>query len=318
MIESAAVAISVFVPELSRESEVALWQVRIDTAASRWPGYLGSRFATSSSRPDHRAAAIVFDDADNLRAWLSSDERRDLAEQATSAGFIHTSYPDLVLLPGEYPPPGAAVFLHSVRRGAERDFVEREQHVQQAAASFPGFDVAVLFGPGIVPGAWVSAMKFESAEALDAWMGSSERSSALAQLAPLLQSEVGAFTSRTPFGSVVRVEAGKPRVTPDWKAAMTVLLVLYPTVMLLSRFLSPWLDDRGLRPWLAVFVGNGVSVALLTWALMPVASRVLHRWLDPVEGRPPRVSAAGALAVCAGYAVALLVFALVPFLELGS
>ena len=34
-------------------------------------------------------------------------------------------------------------------------------------------------------------------------------------------------------------------MTPNWKSAMLVLLVLYPTVMLLSRFLGPIVDGFG-------------------------------------------------------------------------
>ena len=96
---------------------------------------------------------------------------------------------------------------------------------------------------------------------------------------------------------------------------MLILLVLYPTVMLLSRFLGPVIDRLGAEPWLAMWVSQVVSVATLQWALMPWAGRWFRRWLDPVDGAGARTSALGAAAVMAGYAVTLTVFATVQWLQ---
>ena len=65
---------------------------------------------------------------------------------------------------------------------------------------------------------------------------------------------------------------------------MLVLLVLYPTVMTLSRFLGPVLDDLGAEPWLSMWLSQIVSVGLMTWFLMPLVTGWFRRWLDPVDG----------------------------------
>jgi uncharacterized protein len=74
----------------------------------------------------------------------------------------------------------------------------------------------------------------------------------------------------------------------------------------------PQLRDHliGLMPWLAVFIANVASVALLTWVLVPAASRPLRRWLDPVDGEAPPISVVGAAAVVLSYTMLLLIFAL--------
>ncbi len=96
---------------------------------------------------------------------------------------------------------------------------------------------------------------------------------------------------------------------------MLVLLVLYPTVMTLSRFLGPVLKDMGAEPWLSLWLSQIVSVAVLTFVLMPLATRLFTRWLDPIDGASVRVSALGATVVVAVYAATLWLFAAVTWLD---
>ncbi len=87
-----------------------------------------------------------------------------------------------------------------------------------------------------------------------------------------------------------------------------VLLALYPTVMLLTLFLSPWL--AGLPTAGAMLIGNMVSVAILTWLLMPLVNRLFGFWLIPSPSRSGPVEALGTGVVILGYAVALIIFLL--------
>jgi antibiotic biosynthesis monooxygenase (ABM) superfamily enzyme len=92
---------------------------------------------------------------------------------------------------------------------------------------------------------------------------------------------------------------------------MLVLLCLYPTVMLLSRSLSPAFDHLGVSPPLSIFVGNVVSIVALQWLLVPAVSRPFRRWLDPIDGASTRISVTGAAAVVVGYAAVLVLFLIV-------
>jgi hypothetical protein len=61
--------------------------------------------------------------------------------------------------------------------------------------------------------------------------------------------------------------------------------------------------------WLALFVGNVVSVLLLD-RLVPWTSRRLGWWLRPAGGRFDKVTIAGAALMVALYGLSLLVFSL--------
>jgi hypothetical protein len=85
--------------------------------------------------------------------------------------------------------------------------------------------------------------------------------------------------------------------------------------MLLSRFFGPVLDGWGAAPWLALWISQVVSIALLQWWLMPLASRVFRRWLDPIDGAGVAVSVRGAVVVVALYALTLALFASITWLQ---
>ena len=88
---------------------------------------------------------------------------------------------------------------------------------------------------------------------------------------------------------------------PDWKTALLVLLGLFPVVMLEMKFLSPVLTGWGLHASLATFIGNCGSVALTSFATMPLFVRGFGWWLFPKDG-------AGATA--RGVAILIVLFAL--------
>ena len=88
---------------------------------------------------------------------------------------------------------------------------------------------------------------------LSTYLESGQRRDALQTLRSTLVKDFATFTQTTPFGTTIRVEDGQTKLTPGWKSAMLVLLVLYPTVMLLSRFVGPVFEGLGAGPWLTIW-----------------------------------------------------------------
>ena len=89
---------------------------------------------------------------------------------------------------------------------------------------------------------------------------------------------------------------------PNWKAAMLVLLGLFPIVMLEARFLSPLL--AALNSSLSMFMGNVISVALTTWLTMPLFIKAFGWWLFPrAKGSPLGVDLAGTAVIVALFAI---------------
>lgn len=66
---------------------------------------------------------------------------------------------------------------------------------------------------------------------------------------------------------------------PRWKMAVTTFLGVFPVATILGRTLGP-----AIQSWHFVLAGavfNASVVVLLTWLVMPLVTRALHRWLQP-------------------------------------
>jgi antibiotic biosynthesis monooxygenase (ABM) superfamily enzyme len=64
---------------------------------------------------------------------------------------------------------------------------------------------------------------------------------------------------------------------PRWKMALATLLGVFPTSLLLGETVGRWTEGW---PALArVFVFAACMVALLTWVVMPLVTRLVHPWL---------------------------------------
>ncbi len=211
-------------------------------------------------------------------------------------------------------PPGIGLFRHAVASGKEGDFRAMQARLSAAAVELPGYEGTILL-PADERGEWLSMVRFRTAFQLSAWMRSAERTEAMSGLRSTLSKDFSTVSNITPFGTAVRVEDGRTLMTPNWKTAMLVLLVLYPTVMLLSRFFGPFMDQVGTPPWFGMWVGQILSVSALQWWLMPGISRPFRRWLDPVDGAGIRISLVGAAVVVVLYALTMLLFASVPELQ---
>ncbi len=198
------------------------------------------------------------------------------------------------------------VAAHRVSRGKEQEFQATVKRLMTAESRFAGFLGTEFIPP--VPGVqdeWVTLIRFDSQEHLQAWFDSPERRELLKELDTSVDRldvrQVGGS-----FGGWFAAPTGKG--VPNWRQAMAVLLMLYPAVMLITLLLGPRLTDLGLSLAASVFVGNVVSVAALTWALMPAANRILRGWLSPDAG--PSATIAGTVALLAAYGVLLIGFSL--------
>ena len=286
---------------------MAAWQAKIDAAAATFPRFVDSQVTPPVAADSDWAGVIIFASADDLQTWLDSDVRRSLLSEGEDYGVV-TTVPTIVLVEGQSPPPGIAVIMHRVAPQHESAFMSAQSDLLTASQAFPGFTSAVLVRPTSGDDEWVSATIFDSEAHLQKWMNSPERAALLPELREQLSTEFVTYTRHTPFGSIVRFDGESAQVTPDWKTAMIVLLVLFPIVMLLTRFFGPAVERLGVNPGVATWLSNGVSVALLTWVVMPWATKVIAWWLDPVEGAGMKPTIKGVVIILILYAITLAVF----------
>jgi hypothetical protein len=290
--------------------EFGRWQSAISTAAAESPGFI-----TQSVLPPNPPLQVDwviqqrFANVEAASAWLRSERRTRLLD----AGQPMLAGQDDVHLvrdsaSGARPAPVSAVISSRVRAGREAAFRAWEQRIASAQARSPGFQ-GYRFEPPI-PGVqedWLAILRFDTEDNLQAWLESPERKQLLEEAAPFLE-EFHARVVRTGFEQWFP-SAADGTSAPAWKQNMIVLLLLYPVVFLFGLLVqTPLLMGRaGLPFWLALFIGNVVSVLLLNW-LVPSVSRGFGWWLSPARNAGGRTSFAGTALIVFFYAVWLLLF----------
>jgi antibiotic biosynthesis monooxygenase (ABM) superfamily enzyme len=176
----------------------------------------------------------------------------------------------------------SSVIVQRIPPHAVDAFLRWQDGVSAAAAEFPGYQTTEVYPP---PGGKqpegkqlerVVVVHFDDAKTLQDWLDSRQRAEWLAKL----PSETKDFQLKMLPDGLGSWFAGAPEgvgLFPHWKMFLSVLLGLYPTVMLLTFFLSPYTARYGLA--VAMLIGNAASVAFLEWLGMPILSRLLGPWL---------------------------------------
>src|SRR5262249_27994435 len=148
---------------------------------------------------------------------------------------------------------------------------------------------------------WTTLMRFDTAEHLDKWLKSPERAALVREAEPLVEythlQQMG-----TSFPGWFPTDPKTGKGPPNWKAAMLVLLGLFPIVMLEAKFLSPQL--AGVNSSLGMFIGNVISVGLTTYLTMPLFIKTFGWWLFPKsEASKVAINAAGTAVIFLLYAI---------------
>lgn len=252
---------------------------------------------------DQWVQIITYDTVESLRALLDDDVFRSaLAGSEETFGkpvtqqVVANSVPSAV--------PVTVVISQLVKPGFEEAYQQWQHEIDAAAKKFPGFLGTELIKP--TPGVqeeWVVIFRFESGKHLDDWFASDIHKQMLKQ-ADAYFDKVHIRRVGRGFEDWFSNAAGSGDAGPSqFKMAMVVLLTLYPTVMLITLYVSPLMSGWGLP--LSMFASNILSVVLLTWAIMPLATRALDFWLDNDRGARPSIALGGGLLIVALYALSI-------------
>ena len=166
----------------------------------------------------------------------------------------------------------------SVKPGMEEAYRDRVERIRLMEAKFPGYQGLELQPP--IPRLqddWVSLLRFDTAEHLNAWLESDARRDALEEVEPFIDRRERQVTSA--FSGWFTFGDAPGHVPPSWKQTMIVLLTLYPIVMLEQMFLNSLLQSLDMAE--AIFIGNTLSVAATGFLLIPLALRAFEWWLLP-------------------------------------
>jgi hypothetical protein len=167
-----------------------------------------------------------------------------------------------------------------VKPGCEAAFEHWLEGIGAEAARFPG-----LIGRRITRPTdhdhpeYVIVFKFDRYDHLRAWTGSAERRAWLEQVKPLVLDEYKetVLTGLERWFTLPMLPNVPP--PPRYKMAAVTLLVVYPLSLGLGAALGPWLGP--LPSPLRGLVVSVVMILLMTWVVMPRATRLFKRWLYP-------------------------------------
>jgi antibiotic biosynthesis monooxygenase (ABM) superfamily enzyme len=297
-----------------KAEEFAAWQQRIGEAAAGFPGFI--RQSVLPPSPPAQVDWVIlqgFESTQDATNWLNSGLRLELLSRAQP---MLVGQDDVHIVrdgaSGVLPAPVSAVISTCLKTGCEGLYRAWEQRIAAAQAKAPGFQ-GYRFEPP-TPGVqtdWVAILRFDCEANLEAWLNSPERLKLVEESSAFTDEYHtrivrGGFDQWFPSGA----DAPRPAV---WKQNMLVLLMLYPVVFLFGTLIQkPVLMERaGLPFWLALFVGNVVSVMLLNW-LVPFTSRRFDWWLQaggPIEAW---TNLAGLSIVIGLYGASLLIFSWFP------
>jgi uncharacterized protein len=309
--ETPNVATAVTAVQVRRGEEGAFtgWLIELNRTISTFPGYV-SAVVVPPVPPLQSDWVMVqrFQTIEQLRAWLDSDERRSLLDKSASLLADEGTTNVIQGSNSELSPHDMVteIITVSVKPGMEeayRDWVER---IRQVEARFPGYQGLQLQPP--IPELqddWVSLLRFDTSEHLNAWLESDARRDALREVEPFIdkreQQVATSFAGWFTFGDA------PGQVPPNWKQSMIVLLTLFPVVMLELLYLNPLLQSLNMA--VATFIGNLLSVAATGFVLIPLALRVFEWWLLPTPRNPRWATAAGTALIVGLYALFVAVFA---------
>lgn len=167
-----------------------------------------------------------------------------------------------------------------VKPGREAAFEEALREFIPQSLQFPGhLGVQVLLPAPRVSPEWVVGIKFRTRRDYDGCRNSPEYSRWCARILELLEADPVVEERCGLEGWFVLLGATSCPELPRWKFALVTWLGVNVAVIGLTRLLGPVV---GTWPLIlqALFV-NALVVVLLTWAIMPLLTRLFRPWLYP-------------------------------------
>lgn len=293
-----------------QEDAFSRWQEGISAVIAGQPGFIDQKIIPPN--PPAQTDWVIlqrFSSNEEAARWLHSPERTKLLADVQPILFglddIHIVKDNEIGIPA----PVSAIISTRIKPGMEKAYRHWEQRIAVVQSRAPGFQ-GYRFEPPIpgVQESWLSIVRFDSEDHLEAWLKSPERLKLLKDAEDFTEN-FSFRTVRSGFDQWFPAGAAGSAPAPVWKQNMVVLALLYPVVFLFGMYVQqPLIANRAGAPfWLALFIGNVVSVVLLNW-LVPWTSSLLSWWLKPTSALTPRLNLLGVGVVCALYTLAFLVF----------
>lgn len=165
----------------------------------------------------------------------------------------------------------------------------KEHHWEQAigelirtSLSFAGSLGALVLKPNQIGDRYYRVItKFDSQENMQHWHNSEERRVRVEALQPFESqpADIHHLTGLETWFESTSAEGVAVSAPPKYKMAIIVWIAIYATVLPLIAYLKPWFGS--LPSWFSSAVLATVSVAMMTWIVLPALTWVFKPWLHP-------------------------------------
>lgn len=282
------------------------WQAKLNAAIANFPGFVSLEIL-SPQAPHYPEWMIVqrFADAASLRAWNASKDKKLLTDLLMEIVHDKKDIQEVSSTIDTIQGGVTEVFVTEVNPHQDKAYREWIAKIHHAEAKFPGFRGVYVQSPSAAQGKnWITLLQFDTPQNLDRWLSSKERQEVLKESESMI-TFIESHRVISPFAGWFSSIAKKGTMPPLWKQTMLILLVLFPIVMIELKYLSPITNPLG--PSLSTFIGNAISVSLISWPMMPIAIRFLRWWLAP-EGNELGKNLLGTGIVLTLYLIEIILF----------
>ncbi len=165
--------------------------------------------------------------------------------------------------------------------GKERQWEQAIGDLIRTSMSFPGHQGSIVLKPQSADQPHYRVItRFDNVDNMRRWYDSAERREKVSHLEPLqqqpaeIQHLTGFETWFTPPNAI-----GSDATPPKYKMAIVVWIAVYAAVLPLIATLKPMTVN--LPPLVAGAILAAISVAMMTWMVLPALTWVFRGWLYP-------------------------------------
>ena len=286
-------------------SAFADWQARMNGAIAAAPGFISIEFLAPTPTENHWIIIQRFSDVAQAANWKQSvtyDELLQALKTLTDHSHIEEVLPDTSSMIGGV----TEVIVAEVFPEKQQDYLKWSGKIHQLEAKAPGFRGVYVQSPIQTSGRfWITLLQFDTMENLDRWLNSTQRLDLLEESKSLV-SYFETHRVISPYAGWFASIAKVGELPSVWKQTMLVLLVLFPIVMLEFKYLSPLMTQLNIS--LSTFIGNALSVSLISFPMLPIAIYFLKWWLSPNKKYRQLIVFTGTLFVISLYLLEIWTF----------
>ena len=200
----------------------------------------------------------------------------------TTAGAAANGDPLANLDPSASAQPATIFVTAFPKAGKEREWEQAIGDLIRTSLNFPGHLGALVLRPRQTGDRYYRVIsKFDSVENMHRWHHSAERKEKVARLQPLegKPADIHHLTGMETWFELPHDGGYDLAPPPKYKMAIVVWIAVYAAVLPLVGFLKPYAVS--LPPAIGSAGIAAISVAMMTWLIMPLLTWLFQRWLYP-------------------------------------